>query len=51
MAEKYYSNINLNTVFTPFKISQFLPLKNKVEKGLYYHLVYKFTCAGCNVCW
>ena len=38
----------LKIAFTPIKLSSFFSLKDKVLDDLISHVVYKFTCAGCN---
>ena len=38
----------LKIAFTLIKLSSFLSLKDKVSDDLISHVVYKFTCAGCN---
>ena len=44
----HFTNIDIKLVFSTFKVKQLFIVKGFVPKGLRSHVVYKFTCAGCN---
>ena len=51
LAKRYCKNINIQLVFTSFKIGRFFSTKDSVPRGSRSRVVYKFVCAGCNACY
>ena len=48
-AKRFCNNIKL--VFSSFKIDNMVGVKDPNTRGLPTCVVYKFLCAGCNVCY
>ena len=46
----YCKNLNIQMVFTSFKIDSWFSAKDYIPSGLRSRVVYKFSCAGCNAC-
>ena len=40
-----------SSFFSSFKIGNLFGVKGPIPGGLRSHVVYKFTCAGCNACY
>ena len=44
-------NIDVKFIFETFKIGRYFSTKDPVPKCLINHVVYHFSCAGCNACY
>ena len=49
--KRYCNDLDFKLVFSSFKIGNTFGVKDPVPDGLCSHVVYKFACAGCNVCY
>jgi predicted GIY-YIG superfamily endonuclease len=49
LSKKFCENIDVQLVFQSLKLSNFFSKKDKLP--LKSHVVYKFTCSGCNSCY
>ena len=50
MIAKKVTDLKEKLVFSSFKIGNLFSVKDHIPGGLRLHVVYKFTCAGCNAC-
>ena len=48
---KIAQDIKLGFFFATFKVRNRFSVKDSVLQSLSSHVVYKFTCAGCNACY
>ena len=44
-------NIDARFSFDTFKLGQYFSTKDTVPKSLISHVIYHFSCAGCNACY
>ena len=44
-------NIDARFSFDTFKLGQYFSTKDPVPKSLISHVIYHFSCAGCNACY
>ena len=51
LLDTYCSEIDIKLIFIPFKVGQYFSAKCQIPKMLTSRVVYKFTCANCNVCY
>ena len=51
LCKRFYKNIDIITVLTPFKIGSLFSSKDRLPSALRPFVVYKFTCAGCQFCY
>ena len=51
LCKQYCHDLNLNLVFSSFKINNLFSVKDPIPVGLRSRVVYKFVCAGCNACY
>ena len=47
----YCRNLNVQIVFSSFKIGSWFSAKDLIPSGLRSRVVYKFSCVGCNACY
>ena len=48
----FSSNLDIELVFTPFKIKSWFGVKDPIPAGLRSRVIYKFSCTGCGpLCW
>ena len=50
-AKHYFNSIDIKLVFSSFKIGNMFGVKDPIPRGLCAGVVYKFLCAGCNICY
>jgi len=51
LVQHYCTNIEIKLAFSSFKIVSMFSVKDPIPLDLRSHVVYKFTCAGCNACY
>ena len=51
LLDSYCKDIEIRLIFMPFKVGQYFSAKCQIPKMLTSHVVYKFSCAGCNACY
>ena len=44
-------NVNVNIIFTPYKVCNMFSSKDKIPSFLKSMVVYKFVCSSCNACY
>ena len=49
--KSYCNDLDIQLVFSSFKISNLFGVKGPIPGGLRSRVVYKFACAGCNACY
>ena len=49
--KRYCKDLDINLVFSSYKIGNMFGVKDPIPGGLLSSVVYKFTCAGCNACY
>ena len=47
----FSSNLDIELVFTPFKIKSWFGVKDPIPAGLRSRVIYKFSWAGCRACY
>ena len=51
LIKRYCNDLDINLIFSSFKIGKLFDVKDPIPGGLRSHVVYKFACAGCNACY
>ena len=51
LVQRYCINIKIKLAFSSFKVDSMFSVKDPVPLDLHSRVVYKFLCAGCNVCY
>ena len=52
LVEKYCTDeVAVQFIFMPFKVGQYFSNKDQIPRHLISHVVYKFQCAQCNLCY
>ena len=51
LVQRYCTNIEIKLALSSFKIGSMFSVKDPIPLDLRSHVVYKFSCAGCNACY
>ena len=51
LIKRFCNDLDIKLVFSSFKIGNLFDVEDPISGGLRSHVVYKFTCVGCNACY